>query len=318
MLSSPTSRRTLPWVSVLGAVVLLSGCSDTDSRADGGAEPQVTSIPTLTEATALKFPLDAYEATDEQSRTLGRAQGVLTSQCMARFGFRYQDKQDDPPQGPQGNSRRFGVSDLKTASQYGYRNPRTARSDPPDTGRGTLSKSAELALMGDAQDPKHLPASQEEAERQGGSTTKVNNQRIPVGGCIRESFLKLYAPKPGSVDLLYVFNLRNQADSEYRGDSRVRAVNQKWSDCMAKSGYKARDPHNAAKELGFDGARSSAQAVNAAKTDVVCKHRVNLIGVHYAVLSAYEQRAVEKNAETLKLAKDQLDERLRLAAKLTG
>ncbi|WP_282696837.1 hypothetical protein [Streptomyces sp. CC208A] len=321
MLSAAPHRRAPFPVTALAAVALLSGCSGDGARPAGAAaEPAVPAIPTIAEATTLRFPLDAFEATDEQNRTLARAQGILTSRCMARFGFRYQAPQNSSPQQPRGGSRRFGVTDLKTASQYGYRNPRTAGSEPPrDTGRGTLSRTAEIVLLGEpGLKPEDLPASQQEAESEGGSATEANGKRIPFGGCTRESFLKLYAPKPGTVDLLYVFNLRNQADSEYRGDSRVRAVDRRWSDCMAESGYRTRDPHNAAEELGLGEARSGPEAISAAKADVLCKHRVNLVGVHYAVLSAYEQRAVERNAETLKLAKDQLDERLRLAAGLTG
>ncbi|KQX59560.1 hypothetical protein ASE09_04670 [Streptomyces sp. Root66D1] len=276
-------------------------------------------VPVMAEATVLKFPLDVFEASDEQQRTLGRAQSVLIARCMARFGFTYRGGEERSPERPESVSRRFGVGDPRTAERYGYANPSAARAPQKRVKGLGLTRPEEIALLGEPDlDPAKLPNSQQEAEQQAAGAGKAGDRRPPAGGCTRESYLKLYAPRPDSVDLLYVFNLRNRADSEYREDSRVRAVDKSWSACMAKSGYKVTDPHDAADELGLGDRRSSAEAITAAKTDVRCKRQVNLLGVHYSVLSAYEQRAAEQNAETLKLVKDQLDERLRTAAALTG
>ncbi|MFE1909528.1 hypothetical protein ACFW96_38600 [Streptomyces gardneri] len=320
MLSSSVRRRVLPWAALLCLTGVLSGCSGAAGSTDAGqAEPDVATVPVMAEAKTLTFPLDAFEATGEQQRSLGRAQAVLISRCMARYGFTYREGENRSPERPAGVSRRFGVSDPRTAEQYGYQNPSTARNTQPQrTRRHALTPAEEVALLGEpGLDPEQLPDSQQEADKQAAGTSGGGDRRGPAGGCTRESYLKLYAPLPESVDLLYVFNLRGRADSEYRQDSRVRAVNGRWSACMAKSGYKVTDPSEAAEQLGLADRRASADAINAAKADVRCKGQVNLIGVHYAVLSAYEQRMVEKNAETLKLVDDQLDERLRLAAELT-
>ncbi|MEV4427352.1 hypothetical protein ACN9M0_19740 [Streptomyces sp. R-07] len=320
MLSSSARRRALPAVALLCATASLAGCSGFTATSGGGqAEPPVAALPVMKEATVLKFPLDAFEATDEQQRSLTRAQEVLISRCMARYGFTYRGGENRSPERPKGPSRRFGVSDLKTAERYGYANPNAAQAPQKRVKGLGLTRPEEIALLGEPDlNPADLPDSQQEADRQAAGAGKAGDRRPPAGGCTRESYLKLYAPRPDSVELLYVFNLRNRADSEYREDSRVRKVDQSWSACMAKSGYKVTDPHNAADQLGLEGRRSSAEAITAAKADVRCKGEVNLIGVHYTVLSAYEQRAVEQNAETLKLVGDQLDERLRTAAKLTG
>ncbi len=52
--------------------------------------------------------------------------------------------------------------------------------------------------------------------------------------------------------------------------------------------------------------------------DVACKKKTNLVGTYYAVQSAYQRRLVEEHAETLNLARQQLRDRLRLAASLTS
>lgn len=146
----------------------------------------------------------------------------------------------------------------------------------------------------------------QEAEKAGGSDVTFNGQRVPVGGNANE------------VDILFVFNLKGGAESKAREDSRVRAVNKRWSECMAKAGYTVTDPMKAAKEIGIAGSElSGPRAVTAAKADVRCKEQVNLVGVHYAVTTAYQRQLIEQHAETLALAKEQLDSRLVLAASLT-
>jgi hypothetical protein len=121
------------------------------------------------------------------------------------------------------------------------------------------------------------------------------------------------------VDALYVFNLKSEAESKAREDSRVKAVNKRWSECMAKQGHTAVDPMDAREDLGIaDNALSSPAAITAAKADVACKQKVNLVGVYFAVQSAYQNRQINKNAETLNLAKQQLKDRLKLAASLSS
>lgn len=162
-----------------------------------------------------------------------------------------------------------------------------------------------------------MPMSQEAAQREGGSGQKVNGQAVPVGGCGREAFLKLYAPKPNAVDIMYVFNLRSEAESQSRADSRVRENDGKWSACMKKAGYSVTDPMDASNQLSFQNEElSSPAAVAAATSDVACKKEVNLVGVRYAVTAAYQKRLIDKNAETLNLARRQHEDRMKLAATL--
>ncbi|MEU9797546.1 hypothetical protein [Streptomyces sp. NPDC051000] len=307
-------------VAAFGAVLALAGCSATGADgASGNTEPRVSATPAMLKTVGISFPLDAYEATPEQSDTLTRAQGLLTGQCMAQLGFTYRAPEQHVPSASKSNSRVFGLSDPETAAQFGYRNP--AISDvPAKPNQGNPPTEAEmLALNGPADlKPSDLPKNLDEAQKSGGSSVKFNGKAVPVGGCVRESFLKLYARKANEVDILFVFNLKGEAESKTREDSRVRAVNKRWSECMAKAGYKVTDPIQATKELGLSGVDlSGPTAVTAAKADVRCKQEVNLVGVHYAVTTAYQRQLVEKHGETLALVKQQLESRLQLAASLT-
>ena len=73
-----------------------------------------------------------------------------------------------------------------------------------------------------------------------------------------------------------------------------------------------------ATSAGTNDALSSPEAINAAKADVTCKEKVNLVGVWYGVETAYQRQSIDRNAEVLDLAKRQLADRLKLAASLSG
>lgn len=307
-------------MATVGAVLALAGCSATGVGGPAGStEPRVTATPAMLKTVGTSFPLDAYEATPEQTNTLNRAQGVLIGQCMQRFGFTYQAVEQSVPSATKSNARVFGLSDPDTAAQFGYRTPGMTDAPARPTPVTEPTAAEILALHGENDiEPGTMPQNLDEAEKSGGSSVKFNGKAVPVGGCIRESFLQLYARKANEVDILFVFNLKGEAESKTREDSRVRAVNERWSQCMAKAGYKVTSPLQATKELGFSGGTlSSPAAVTTAKADVRCKQEVNLIGVYYAVTTAYQQQRTEKNGETLALAKEQLESRLQLAASLT-
>ncbi|TPQ23772.1 hypothetical protein [Streptomyces sporangiiformans] len=321
-------RRTGPPLLLLTALAItLSGCtgSGPGGSDDFGPEPTVASTPAKLRTQGLKFPLDAYERSTTEQRVLTRAQQMLTNRCMARYGFAFQapatavtpgDSTDD--------ARRYGVSDPETAAAYGYARPNKPGSTRTPPRQPELSSTGKLVLYGASDDgkPQDLPASQQEAEavrKKGKGTTKVGGEAIPVGGCIRESFLKLYAPTRDSVDVLFVFQLISEAQSRSREDSRVRRVFKRWSSCMKESGYSVSNPAGVASQLGLrDDELSSPRAITAAKADVACKEKVNLVGVTFAVESAYQRQLINKNAETLQLVKKQDEDRLRFAASLTA
>ncbi|WP_030942306.1 hypothetical protein [Streptomyces sp. NRRL S-646] len=102
------------------------------------------------------------------------------------------------------------------------------------------------------------------------------------------------------MDVHYVFQLKSEAQTRARTDSRIEQVNARWSACMAKSGYQAQEPMKAAEELGLTDAQlGGSEAITAATLDVACKKKTNLVGTYYAVQSAYQRRLVEDHAETL-------------------
>lgn len=307
-------------IGVVCVAFLLAACSSSadTGQSDEKSEPEVSGTPPMSATAGVRLPLDAYDATEEETNALQQGQGVLISRCMERFGFRYSLPPRPATTTRGANALIFGVVDADEVAQYGYSAPEEAQ--PPRRAPQSLTASEELALHG-APDlkPTDMPNSQAAAEKKGGGKERINGRAVPVGGCGHEAFLKLYAPEPNAVDAMYVFNLKAQAESRAREDSRTKAVNKHWSDCMARSGHTATDPMNATTELGIaDDALASPAAITAAKADVGCKKEVNLVGVYFAVQSAYQNRLIDKNAETLDLAKKQLTDRLKLAASLVS
>ncbi|MFE2555118.1 hypothetical protein ACFXGT_03650 [Streptomyces sp. NPDC059352] len=318
----PTSRvrsTVRPLAVATALVIALSGCSSSDEQTGSGpAEPAIGDIAVLLDSASIRFPLDAYVPTGAQRKALAEAQDVLVDQCMKRYGYRFAVRKSHSGSGD--NSMRYGVSSLQTVDRYGYENPEIAERPrkPPEKPMGPNEK---LILHGETEvDPsKPVPMSQEEAESSGQGVITVAGKKVPAGGCLREGFLKLYAPTKDSVDIMVPQNFGFDAYGRSRQDSRVRKAVEAWSACMAKEGHRTDNPVSPQNDLGFgDTTLNSPKAVTAARQDVTCKKQTNLIGIWSTVEIAYQKRLIEQNAETLATAKTQLDTRLRLAAQLTS
>lgn len=314
----PFIRRAalLPVAALLAAA---TACSSDDPGSSSAEEPEIGEIQTLTTTAGLAFPLDAYELDDKDKAKLEAAQSVLVKQCMARYGFDYQPPSSIPVSGRKPNARVFGLVDAAEAARSGYAPPGGLSRPRPAEQR--LSPTAQRVLAGGDEwnDPASLPMNQTEAEKAPPSKLKVNGKPVPIGGCGREAYLKLHAPKADTVDILYVFNLMSEAESRMRTDSRVSTVNKKWAACMKDAGYRTTDPRTVVDQLGLNQSTlSSPNAVNAAMKDVACKQKVKLPGVWFAVASAYQERLIDGNAETLERFRTQTQEKVKLAARLVN
>ncbi|MFB7375377.1 hypothetical protein ACFC0D_36705 [Streptomyces sp. NPDC056222] len=305
---------------LLLSAALLTACSSSDSGGgDPKSEPEIGAVPKLLRTTGLSYPLDPYETTDEQREQLQKAQNRLISQCMKRFGFSYEPSSlVDSGRRPGSDDSRYGLTDPAKAARYGY-DSRGGIAPPAKPPAPVLGATGQLALSGpDTKGGAAQPMSWEEA--QGVDSGKVvNGQKVPIGGCNRESYLKLYAPKKGAVDIMFVFNVTADSFTRAREDSRVTAALKAWSACMAEKGYKTQDPVSPQPDLGLAAdAYGSPKAIAAAKQDVACKERANLVGIWFTVEAAYQKRNIEQNAETLNQAKAELGDRLKMATTLNG
>ncbi|MFF4370308.1 hypothetical protein [Streptomyces sp. NPDC001594] len=314
-------RQALATVLLTGAVALLgAGCGGAGAG-KGGPEPALGPVAANPAASEISLPLDAYTDSDAETRRMDGAQDRLTAQCMARYGFVYEAPARPAGDGTSQERHRdlFGVTDPAQAASRGYGRA-SGEAAPAKPAPPQLGDSAAAVLFGKGPGGNSPsgpdPRSQEEAEA-ADSGIAVGGQRVPVGGCLREGYRKLYAPTKDSVDLLFAFGLASDAHTRSQKDSRVTAVLQKWSACMDQAGYGGvATPYEVVEKLGLGGDPAGPKAVAAATADVACKREVNLVGVWAAVERAYQERLVEENAETLALYKRQREARLRMAASL--
>ncbi|GAB2995194.1 hypothetical protein GCM10023080_071950 [Streptomyces pseudoechinosporeus] len=320
-----STRAYAPVLAAIMGCALLSGCAGTETdKGDASGEPSVGDIPVLLETAGLELPLDTYLTTARQRAVLDQAQDVLTERCMARFGFTYAAPRAPTTSASASssssadgqNARRYGLTDPEAASRSGYFTE--AATEPAKPGTAGLSATAERVLYGSDDDEKSLPASQEEAEAATAKNSEtVGGQKVPAGGCQREAYLKLYAPKKNAVDIMFTQGLSFESSERATRDSRVETARERWSTCMKEKGYATTDPLKVPSQLGLTELRGQ-KAIAAAVQDVACKKKVNLVGIWSTVEAAYQERLIEKNAETLTLAKEQQEDRIKLANQLMG
>ncbi|MFE2166155.1 hypothetical protein ACFXB3_13955 [Streptomyces sp. NPDC059447] len=323
----PAQRRRSTAAAALLAVTLLAGCADTGgAKGKSGGEPALGPVAVNPATISLSFPMDAYTDTDSERGLMDAAQYRLTAQCMARYGFSY-EQAPKPAADVAAASKEdrhqnlFGTVDPVYAATYGYA-PDAGRPRPPRPTPPQLSDSASTVLFGQRpedsgrQQADPGPMSDEEAQAADSGLT-VGGQKVPAGGCQREGYRKLYTPTKDSVDLLFSFGLASEAHTRAQEDSRVGEVLAKWSECMGKAGYGGvKSPYEVIEKLGLQNDKAGPKAVAVATKDVACKREVNLVGIWAAAEVAYQERLVEEHAQTLALYKKQREARLKLAASL--
>lgn len=308
---------------LLSAGLLLTACSSGGPAPSADAAP--LSDPSKVSVAELVYPLDPYKATDEQRRSLELAQDVLEVDCMKRLGFTYKPPVRPLPN-PVKSSGRYGLTDEAKAARYGYSRPgyvpddRRPRKDPlPPAERLALSGPPLKAKPGGGLD---LPPRTLEEQRKTDSGQVVNGKKVPAGGCAREAHLRLYAEKKEPEELLFVFGMESEAQDRAKASPEVAKAVKAWSACMAEKGYRVTDPISPHQELGLKAEGETdlgtPKAIAAAKQDVSCKKRVDLVALWYKAEVGFQKELMEQYAETLKTVKDEHDERIRKAAAVNG
>jgi len=313
-------RRPVPVTVAMGiGLTLLAFCTACTSSASDPPNspanpPAVTAIPSAATVIGLVLPLSSYELTGAQELFVNNATRTLVNQCMRRYGFAQfslgtgATKSGHPDQ----MGRRYGaVSDATTAATYGYHLT-------PDQGAGLSRPStrptapfsqAETAVLTGTSGEGPAPPNQPQVG------TTYNGQAVPPGGCFGEANRAIGFDD--RVDGLLPQRLAFTAYSQSRNDSRTKEVITAWSACMKDKGYHIADPISAVSVVNLNGPVTPAE-IQQAVTDVACKQTVGLIGVWFAVESAYQRRLIEQNSQQLDAVRKLLDDKLRNAARTLG
>lgn len=271
----------------------LTGCGDDGAVSRG--EPELpASLPQVNMST-FTLPLDAYEPTDQQNRTMYEARNILIVRCMKKFGFTITPPGPGEPSPGGPNERRYLIHSEARAQTFGYKWPEiTNQQRPPEP---DLEPAARTAMSGDG-------------------ASQISGVAVPEGGCLGEAARGLSREPAGDDESGFSLlrRLSNEAYSRMQNDSRVTAAAKRWSVCMRRAGFHYESPAQANNDPAFSGDVASPAEIATATADVKCKKETSLINVMAAVETAYQRRALEEHQERLRALTVQTQQEVKTAA----
>lgn len=291
-------------------LVLGTGCSSgSTDDSESSSKVSVGPIPKLKSVADKALPIDTYAVSDAQYHEINVALNKLQSSCVQDYGLDLDLKV--PPVAPDTRmARRYMNADLDYAKTFGYHTD-PAMEMNPDLYTPDLSKDQLTVLLGGEQQVTLKGPSQAAGE--------FNGKAIPPGGCLqkaKDQLLDRPSHAPGD-DAVLVDKLDSQAYASMLKDERVAAVFADWSACMKEQGYDYATPAEANDDPKWQATETaSTEEISAAVADVTCKLKHNVLGVQFAVESAYDKQLIEQNAEALAEVKALNNKRLKIAAKI--
>lgn len=260
--------------------MILAGCSGTG---DSSKPPPIGNIPVIrgsADVAKLTLPLDPYTDNLAFIDLIERATDALVQKCMRRFGLTYPAYLPaDNPNRPE-HLRRWGIADPDEARQYGY-------------------VPSHVLRMKEVPPPG--PVSREADDVAAGRVTEYRGQAVPDRGCFGEAADILSGGRsPGVIgDVALPRRLANESYEYAVKDSRVTAAYKQWATCMRVAGFGYRSPMDASENPEWTDldlrSRPTKKEIETATADAHCRVKVNLVGIMYAVESAYQQRALDKH-----------------------
>jgi hypothetical protein len=309
--------------AVLVAAVSLSGCTgDKPGKSTAGQPdsvavvkpPAVTATPAVDQIAGLSLPIEAYMLTAQQRRVLYAAATKVTNDCLTSFGF------TDPQQPPVAYqpdllTHRYGVTDPVAAAQFGYHDsPATAEiANAQKPAAGNPVSGAEQVVLDGYPDDKAKDAA-----------NKYNGKQVPAGGCTGEARRQTRSDVLDDADPDgIVAQIATASEKQSETDSRVVAVFQKWSTCMTAKGFAYKMPIGMADDdpdlaRSFAASTASPREIQTAVTDVDCKKKNNVVGVWFAVETAYQKTMIQQKQQRLTAVRNAIEETMRACATIGG
>ncbi len=268
--------------AIAGAGVALASMFAGQQREAGARD--IGDIKAVQSRADVVLPLDVFADSPQTARVIAIAGDLLGQACMRRLGIEWTvaDRSGPYPLGL--SERRYGLVDLEQA-EHGY------GLDPDQAARTSRIRSTSEQV------PKTASGIW------WGETSVVNGTPVPKGGCRGEADRKLGLTRPSGVDPRLVDDLGMRSFKLSQEDRRVLDALDAWSNCMKAAGFAYDRPWNAASDPRWRTAAeaSSAGAVAVARADVMCKQKVNLVGIWLAVESECQRSLINEYGEELDL-----------------
>lgn len=308
---------------LLAVPLLLTGCSDSDSPADSGSgsgpaksgsRPEVSATPRLSTANDKAMPLDSYLLNPQQTKTLDNAYSSLVTTCMRRFGFDYSPPAATADSGAGSEAPatrtdgRFGYQSMAHAQKWGYH----PEGGNPASQKGVWAREAKR-LTADMRIASQGSADPKQKFGPGGQT--LNGEKVPDHGCVGTARKTLTGRTEGDIgDADLATQIKFETLVKGQEDARTQKVFARWSACMKKDGYAYPDPLKALGDSKWSkSAQPGTEEIRVAVADQKCREKDNVVGVWFAVDYAYQEQAVEDNAEALAAVRKSIDTRLKAA-----
>ncbi|KJY35199.1 hypothetical protein [Streptomyces sp. NRRL S-495] len=274
----------------LGAAV--TGCAAAGSKAapaatPAAAPPAVDAIPTLTTADGQALPIATYLISPDEDRRIEAARTALIGSCMKRFGFDYAPAAV--------GAKPVSYTHLAQGYHWGASPDRKQQSATPQPPAPEMQ-----AVLG------HGRAGPTESAAPADRTH--NGIAIPPGGCLGEADDTLTRGGGILQDDAGALEINGRSFADSMADGRVQAAFAAWSRCMKEKGQTYASPVDAVSdERWFSSPTATAPEIATATADIDCKQQNNVVGIWFAVETAYQNRAVQADLKRLEQTRKAID-----------
>ena len=238
----------------------------------GPPSPLAVSVPPSgTSPAALVLPVERYLYSPAQVKFLDAVVYDEARGCMSALGFTLPALPIHDGTGTDGLvPTRYGPTDPATASRLGYHTP-SATTSGATTAQPASTPDELAAYFG----------------HNGGAGGCHGRAATYVAGAAQ------LAKSPVAEQI------KDQGYTDSLKDPRVIQVFHAWSQCMKTSGYDYADPVSAYSDARWNSPTAGETEIKTAVADVACKRRTDLVGVWFAVESAYENARIPAQSAAL-------------------
>ncbi|MFI0929984.1 hypothetical protein [Streptomyces sp. NPDC021012] len=258
-------------------------------------------VPTRGLAKGLALPLEAYMTSYADEIAVQQARDNAETACMRRYGFanwRTEDLGTAPPLADNASNmpRRYGLTDLAEAKEYGYRPPHPGRESTPPPERDAAD--AVTVLQG---------------RQDGGDVTSFKGKALPDGGCTGEVNRKV-----GTLDANLVERLSGESFERSQQTAAVKAAMGQWSQCMKGRGHEVNNVWDTDKLYSPVAGTASSDEIELATDDVECKTTTGLVKVWFDEETAIQKQLIKDNKASLDKARSRRNSTLSTASAINA
>lgn len=247
------------------------------------------------------LPVARYLPTNADIANAQQATDLLTARCMRGYGFSWA-----PPAEPTAdqfailNSRRYGVTSMRDAAQYGYELPfaSSARASTP----AITDQQELLALTGYPVDRDGSPVDRN--GRRTESAAIVNGKQVSGGGCLGQARQSIAGSSTNFGKAPAVDQISQQSFAQSLTDSRLVAGFKAWSNCMAARGFHYANPLKSAADPRWTSPASSLERATAT-ADIKCAAASGVDSTWHQVEAGIQNRLIGQ-ADSAELRREQL------------